>query len=105
MGYHRAFALLARGETFTAETALSAGLVNRITRPENLEKRAHEAAHKIATKPQEALKLSRALIRGDRADILQRMKEEAILFGQQLKTDEAQKAFKGFVSRSEKKAS
>ena len=48
MGYARAFEMLALGETFSAERALSAGFVNRIVSADDLEATALEAARKLA---------------------------------------------------------
>jgi len=45
------------------------------------------------------MKLSRDLIRGDRSEIVKRMREEAVLFADRLKTKEAQMAFAAFMSR------
>ena len=57
------------------------------------------AAAEIAAKPQEALKLSRDLVRGDRSDILARMREESLMFDERLKSDEAKAAFEAFMSK------
>lgn len=99
MGHQRAFALLAMGEKFTADQAQAAGLVNAVVESDVLEQKAVETAVSIAAKPPQALEISRKLVRGDRSDILSRMKEEAELFGGQLKSDEAKQAFMAFMSR------
>lgn len=104
MGYHKAFALLGMGESFSSEDAKDAGFVNKVTSSEELEVIANQAAQNIATKPQEALKLSRDLLRGDRADILKRMREEAVLFGERLESEEAKQAFMAFMQKGAKKA-
>ncbi|MGB7337176.1 MAG: crotonase/enoyl-CoA hydratase family protein [Salaquimonas sp.] len=105
MGHHNAFAMLAMGETFTAQEAQRVGLVHRVCKDENLEKYAHQVAENISAKPPEALKISRDLIRGDRSDVLARMKEEAVLFGERLTSDEAKAAFMAFMAKGQKKAS
>jgi enoyl-CoA hydratase/carnithine racemase len=99
MGHHRAFALLAMGETFSAPEAHAAGLVNKVVSPGELEATALAAARAIAAKPAEAMRISRELIRGDRADVLARMREEATLWEARLKSDEAREAFMRFMSR------
>ena len=104
MGHHRAFAMLAMGETFSAEDARSAGLVNHVTTSDLLEERAIAAARSIAAKPPVALAQSRDLIRGDRTPVLERMKEEAELWKARLTSDEARQAFMAFVQRGQKKA-
>lgn len=98
-GHHKAFALLAMGEGFSAESAKEAGFVNSIVAPGDLEDSAMAVAKSLASKPVEALKLSRDLIRGDRSPVLKRMQEEAVLFGQRLESDEAKQAFMAFMSR------
>lgn len=99
MGHHRAFAMLAMGETFTAEAAREAGLVNKLVADGDLDQAALAAAAVIAAKPAEAMAISRDLIRGNRADILARMKEEAVLWEARLKSDEARQAFMAFMAR------
>lgn len=105
MGHHRAFDLLAMGEGFSAAEAKAAGLVSRVVEPGELEAAAMAAAAGLAAKPPEALAISRRLIRGDRSDILARMKEEAVLFGERLQSAEARQAFTAFMSKGQKKAS
>ncbi len=105
MGHHRAFSLLALGEPVSAEDALQAGFVNRIVSSGEVESAALGIARTIAEKPAEAMAISRNLIRGDRSDILERMREEAELFGERLKSDEARAAFMAFMNKSRKQAS
>ena len=104
MGYHKAFALLGMGEAFSTQDAKDAGFVTKITSSDELESSAEQAAQAIASKPQQALKLSRDLLRGDRSDILARMREEAILFGERLESEEAKQAFMTFMQKGAKKA-
>ena len=87
------------------EAAAAAGFVNKITPSDNLENTAKTIAAELASKPQQALKLTRDLIRGDRTPILERMRKEAVLFGERLESDEARQAFMAFMSKGQKKAS
>ncbi|MCB1464191.1 MAG: crotonase/enoyl-CoA hydratase family protein [Nitratireductor sp.] len=105
MGHQRAFALLAMGEPMSAADAREAGFVNRIVASGEVDDAALEATRNIAAKPPEALALTRQLVRGDRSDILVRMREEAKLFGERLISDEARTAFMAFMDKSQKKAS
>ena len=98
MGYHNAFALLAMGDKFSSAQAREMGFVNEVVASADLEARATQIAANIAAKPPEALKLTRKLIRGERTDILERMREESILFGERLQSDEAKRAFVAFMS-------
>ncbi|MBL4891951.1 MAG: crotonase/enoyl-CoA hydratase family protein [Rhizobiaceae bacterium] len=99
MGHHRAFELLAMGEKFSPQAAQDAGFVNAIVTPDKLEQTALDVAADIASKPPQAMEVTRKLIRGDRSDILARMKEEAVLFGERLASDEAKQAFMAFMSK------
>jgi enoyl-CoA hydratase/carnithine racemase len=105
IGHHRAFALLAMGETLDAEAAREAGFVNRVVPADALESVAVDAANALAAKPAEALAIARRLIRGDRSDVLARMKEEAKLFSERLQSAEARQAFAAFLNKNRKKAS
>lgn len=104
MGYHKAFSLLAMGEAFSSQDARDAGFVTTICTSDVLERTALAAAENMAAKPQQAVKLSRDLLRGDRSEILKRMKEEAILFGERLESEEAKNAFMAFMQKGMKKA-
>lgn len=99
MGHHRAFALLAMGEAFSAGDAREAGLVNWVVPEAELEASARAAALAIAAKPAEAMRISRDLIRGDRTPVLERMREEARLWQARLSSDEARQAFMAFMAR------
>ncbi len=98
MGHQRAFALLAAGETFDAEGARAANLVTRVV--DDADTAAFAAASALATKPPEALRISRELIRGERAPIEERIRVEIDLFAERLRSKEAQAAFMAFMARA-----
>lgn len=100
MGYARAFEMLVLGNTFSALQAREAGLVNAVVPSNELEATVMDAARRLAAKPAAALAAARRLMRGDVADILQRMDEEAEAFKQQLATPEAKAAFQAFLAQS-----
>ncbi len=104
MGHARAFELLVMGEKFTAEQAKEAGFVNHIVSPEELEAVALKAAHTLASKPREAVRLSRALLKGDGAEIKARIDAEVKLFAERLQSAEAATAVQAFLSRPAKAA-
>ncbi|MHC2298818.1 crotonase/enoyl-CoA hydratase family protein [Rhizobium mongolense] len=99
MGHQRAFALLAAGEAFSAQEAKDAGLVWKVCSAPDVESLTLAAAAKLAAKPPEALKIARHLIRGDRAEIIARIDDEARHFAAQLKSAEAHAAFEAFMRR------
>lgn len=99
MGTRRAFELLAMGGRLDAAKAEQVGLVNGVTAADALEAAAFAAAHAIAAKPRKAVEISRALIRPDPKLVLARIEEEAALFSERLKSDEARAAFEAFLSK------
>lgn len=99
MGHARAFELLALGETFSAERALAAGLVNAIVPAAELEQAALTAARRLAAKPPEALALCRKLLRGEPAAVVERIEEEAAIFARRLASAEAKEAFTAFLEK------
>jgi enoyl-CoA hydratase/carnithine racemase len=98
-GHQRAFALLVLGEGFSARQAKEAGLIWDVVGEADLEPKTLELAHRIAARAPEAVKLSKALMKGNPDQLLQRIKDEALLFAQQLKSDEARDAFMAFMAR------
>ena len=99
MGYARAFELLVLGETFSAERARDAGLVNAIVAAEDLEATALKAAHRLAAKPPGALAASRRLMRGSPDAIVAQIDEEVKVFGTRLSSPEAGEAFAAFIEK------
>ncbi|HSM43002.1 MAG TPA: crotonase/enoyl-CoA hydratase family protein [Afifellaceae bacterium] len=99
MGHVRAFELLAAGKPFSAEQALACGMINAVVDENDLESAALGAAANLAGKPPEALLLARRLLRGDPADVLRRIDEEAEHFVERLRSHEAQAAFAAFMNR------
>ncbi len=99
MGYARAFEMLALGETFNAERAREAGFVNAVVESEALEETARATALKIAAKPPKALALARKLLRGDGADVLERIRLEGDMFVERLSSAEAREAFTAFMEK------
>ena len=98
MGHVRAFELLCLGEAFNCEQAEKAGLINRIVEGD-VEEAARACASSIAKKPPEAMRLSRQLLKGDKAVLLSRVEKEIALFAERLKSPEAIAAFQAFMAR------
>lgn len=99
LGRQQAFALLGLGEGFSAERAQQAGLIYKVVGEAELESAALAAAEAIATKPPEALKIARDLMRGPREPLIERIREEGAHFRARLKSDEARQAFVAFMGR------
>lgn len=99
MGYARAFELLALGDTFTAERALAAGLVNALVPAGELEATVTKAALRLAAKPPQALAMCRRLMRGDLPAVSAQIEEEARVFAERLVSPEAREAFTAFLEK------
>ena len=99
MGHRLAFEMLVMGQRFDAQRAAETGLVNRVVPSGEIEQVALEAAKAIAAKPREAVAISRRLMKGDTARLLQRIDEEAKAFAGRLQSAEARAAFEAFLSR------
>jgi enoyl-CoA hydratase/carnithine racemase len=99
MGHARAFELLALGETFSAERAMAAGLVNAMVGEGELEAMAMKAALRLARKPPQALALCRRLMRGDNDILRRQIEEEARIFAERLASPEAREAFAAFLEK------
>lgn len=99
MGYQRAFALLALGESFSAEQAQQAGLVYRIVAEDELEAVVLKTAQALAARPPVALQLTRDLLRSADEPLTNRIDREAQIFAQRLKSTETAQAVSAFLSR------
>lgn len=99
MGHQRAFALLALGKPFTAEQAQAAGLIWEVVEPAQLEAETLAIAASIASKPVNAMRIARNLVRGDVEEVLTRIDSEMLHFGSQLRSQEARAAFEAFMKR------
>jgi enoyl-CoA hydratase/carnithine racemase len=99
MGYARAFEMLVLGETFSAERAREAGIVNQIMPADELEPHVLTIAQRLARKPPEALAIARRMMRGDVPAVLQRTREEVAAFSERLMSPEARAAFEAFMAR------
>lgn len=99
MGPQKAFALLALGHGFDAQAALEAGLVYRIVESAELEAEVMKAADEIASKPPQAMRIARALMRMPAENISERIAREAKHFAERLTSDEAREAVMAFLNR------
>ena len=99
MGYARAYEMLALGNHFTAGQAKESGFVNQIL-DENLIDHCQQIAEKLAAKPQQALKITKQLMKGaDKAVVERTMQEEIEHFKKQLSSQEAKAAFLAFLNK------
>ena len=99
MGHQRAFSMLVMGQALSAEEGRSAGFVNKVVAPEELEAEAKKVAHQIAALPAEAVAASRKLLKHTPDDLIRRIDHESQLFGERMRSAEAVAAFKAFFAR------
>ncbi|HEX7742364.1 MAG TPA: enoyl-CoA hydratase-related protein [Sphingobium sp.] len=98
-GYAKAAAMLLLGDPMDAEAADRAGLVSAIVPADRLLDHARAKAAALMAKPPQALAATRRLLKGDTSALLQRIDEEARLFGEMLESAEAQEAFAAFFEK------
>ena len=99
-GYQRAAELLLLGQPFSAEKALSAGIVTEIVPEEALLERARGAAAGLAALPPESVRLTKQLMKRPLASaIADQMAEEARLFAERLDSAEAKEALSAFLEK------
>jgi enoyl-CoA hydratase/carnithine racemase len=95
--------LLMFGDPFDAATALRAGFVNRVVPDSQLQEVVSERARTLAAKPQEALRVTKRLLREPlRAEVNSVLRREGAEFLKRLSSDEAREAFVAFMSRRSK---
>jgi enoyl-CoA hydratase/carnithine racemase len=99
MGYHRAFELIVMGETFDAQRAFQAGLVNRVVPAGEVDEAGLAAARALADKPPEAVRTARRLFRGDSRPLLQRIDLEVTRFAEILRSPAARDALQAYIDR------
>jgi enoyl-CoA hydratase/carnithine racemase len=98
-GQQRAAELLLLGRPFDAQAALALGLVNRVVEEAALMEEARALARAVAQQPPAAVRATRRLLRGDPAELLQRIEAEARIFGARLKSPDFQAQVRTLLSR------
>jgi enoyl-CoA hydratase/carnithine racemase len=100
MGHRRAAELLLLGETFDAETALAAGLVNGLRADSELDAYVLHKAQMLASKPPTAVRLTKMLMKRWPAEAVRRaMSAEGEIFISRLHSPEAREAMTAFFER------
>jgi enoyl-CoA hydratase/carnithine racemase len=100
LGYHRAAEALMLGEPFFAEAALEVGLVNRVLPPTEANGYANAQARKLAAKPLSSLvETKRLMKKGQQAQVLQQIQDEAESFARMLREPAAREAFTAFMEK------
>ncbi len=92
---------LLTGRNILAEEALQAGLVNQVFADNQTTwQKAMDSAAQLSSRSQQVLVESKKLMKGGQVDeVIELIKKEAVVFAERLQSDEAQRAFKAFLSR------
>ena len=102
IGYQRAFAMLVMGRTLSANEAREAGFVNTVVAPGEAAAEAEKIAREICALPEEAVALSRKLLKPPPEELTRRIDLESRLFGERLRSEEAIAAFQAFFARKKR---
>jgi len=98
IGYARAYAMMALGETLDGTTAVTLGLANAALPANEVRARALAAAQQLVARPIGALQATKRLMRDGEA-IRAVMEREAEVFGARLRSAEAAEALRAFAER------
>jgi enoyl-CoA hydratase/carnithine racemase len=99
IGQQRAAELLLLGKPIDALTAQTLGIVNRVVEDDALAAEARASGRALAQQPAGALAATRRLLRGDPAQLLACIEEEARVFGAQLQSEEFRERIRAFLAR------
>jgi enoyl-CoA hydratase/carnithine racemase len=99
VGHQRASEMLLLGKPCDAEGAQRLGFVNHLVAQEALLTEARKLALALTQQPPQALSATRRLLRGDPAQLLARIDEEARVFGSQLQSQEFKDSIRAFLAR------
>lgn len=100
LGYAGAAELLMLGDAFTADKARQCGIVNQVAADHALEDLAQRKAEQLATKPPEALRQTKMLLRrGSAKAVEETMTLELELIGERLVSDEVREIMQAFLAR------
>lgn len=99
IGQQRAAQLLLLGRPLDAATAHALGIVTELAEEGELLATARERARELTQQPRSALDATRRLLRGDPAQLLARIDEEARIFSAQLQSEEFRAGIRAFLAR------
>jgi len=99
LGSHKAAQMLLLGEPLSAEDAVTFGLVNQLVESENLDDTVHAVATKLAAKPDDSLRTSRALLKARTEKYREVIDREAKEFGRLMGSDEFKQKLDNFLNK------
>lgn len=86
-------------EPFDGARAHELGIVNRLHAPDRLSAEAMALAGLIAEKPPAAIRHTKAMLIGDRGPLLERVRQELVLFSKLLASAECREALSAFLEK------
>ncbi|MEO7773623.1 MAG: enoyl-CoA hydratase-related protein [Steroidobacteraceae bacterium] len=98
IGYGRAFALFALGQSLDGRQAALLGIATAAVPAAQLQATAADAARALATRPPGALRATKRLMRNSEL-LVSTMRRESEVFGARLRTPEAAEAFSAFAAK------
>lgn len=98
-GHQRASEMLLAGKRIDAARAQEFGFVNEVVGHDALAETAMGAANDLAAKAPAAMRLTKMLMKGDRAELLAQMKKEGEHFAVQLQSAEFREAGMAFMQK------
>jgi enoyl-CoA hydratase/carnithine racemase len=101
IGQRKAAELLCTADRFDAKAALDFGLINAVVPAGELLQMARSRALSLASKPPEALRQTKALLRADAEEIKARIALEAKAFAERLQSAELKEAIAAFFEKRE----
>lgn len=99
VGYPRAAEKLMLGEAFYAEDALDMGLINRILPPHEVNGYAQVQAAKLAAKPAQAMRITKALMKKQQGNLQAIMNEEGQHFADLIRGPAAREAITAVMEK------
>jgi enoyl-CoA hydratase/carnithine racemase len=99
VGYQKAAELFMLGEAFSPQDAMELGLVSAVVAEGMLMDKAYETAGRLASKPTQALRATKALLRRPQEGLLDRIAAEGEAFRAQLTSPEAKEAMTAFLEK------
>lgn len=98
IGYARAFAVFALGESISGAEAVTLGLANKVLPEQEVLAAARAAARALAQKPMGSVVATKRLMRDSRG-LVERIDAENEIFAERLRSAEAREAFRAFAER------
>lgn len=98
-GHRKAAEWLMLGEPFSANQAEQFGLVNQSLDTQMLTKHVNQVIAKLVSKPRQAMRSTKALMKSDSDNVMTHMDEELDIFIQQLESEAAKEAFNAFLQK------